>query len=289
VKHLAKNPPSTPWIRTGEPLLWLNSAGHQIINRNDGYSFDCRGRPDPHLALQLTIRGAGFYERDGKRVLLEAGMAFVDVMPGDFRYGYPIDATEDYEQVWCDMHGPTATALWEHIMTTYGHIVSLGAKNPVTPLMLAIAHEHSHRLHYDRYLLSSQLYHLLMTLIATLSASRLANAPLTARAMNAIHKRGLEAECTVEDIAEEIGCSREHLTRVFSSATGVTPADYLLQHRLSEAARQLRVSGEKLDAIARRCGFSGANYFCRAFRKHTGVTPNEYRQRPWFTNMVREK
>jgi AraC-like DNA-binding protein len=174
-------------------------------------------------------------------------------------------------------------------MTTYGHIVSLGAKNPVTPLMLAIAHEHSHRLHYDRYLLSSQLYHLLMTLIATLSASRLANAPLTARAMNAIHKRGLEAECTVEDIAEEIGCSREHLTRVFSSATGVTPADYLLQHRLSEAARQLRVSAEKLDAIARRCGFSGANYFCRAFRKHTGVTPNEYRQRPWFTNMVREK
>jgi len=287
MKHLARNPPSTPWIRTSEPLIWLNSSGHQVINRNDGYSFDCRHRGDAHLALQLTIAGAGFYERGGQRVLLEPGMAFVDVMPGDFRYGYPLEMTQEYEQVWCDMHGPTAAALWEHIITTYGNVIALGEQNPVAPLMLAIAHEHSHRLHYDRYLLSSQLYHMLMTLIASLSASRLATAPLISRAMNAIHKHGLEPDCNVETIAEEIGCSREHLTRVFSSATGVTPADYLMQHRLSEAARQLRVSVEKLDSIARRCGFSGANYFCRAFRKHTGVTPNEYRQRPWFTKVVR--
>jgi AraC-like DNA-binding protein len=289
MKHLAKNPPSTPWIRTNEPLLWLNSAGHQVINRNDGYFFDCKKNKDPHLALQLTIAGAGFYERDGKRVLLQPGMAFVDVMPGDFRYGYPMESTQDYEQVWCDMHGPTATALWDHVMSTYGHVISLGAQNPVAPLMLAIAYEHSKRLHYDRYLLSSQLYHMLMTLIATLSATRLANAPLISRAMNAIHKHGLELECNVENIAEDIGCSREHLTRVFSTATGVTPADYLMQHRLNEAARQLRGSGEKLDIIARRCGFSGANYFCRAFRKHTGLTPNEYRQRPWFTKLLNQE
>src|SRR5437763_1630910 len=129
MKHLARNPPSTPWIRTSEPLIWLNSSGHQAIIPNAVYSFDYR-------------------------------------------------------------HGADA---------------------------------------------------------------RLATAPLISRAMNAIHKHGLEPDCNVETIAEEIGCSREHLTRVFSSATGVTPADYLMQHRLSEAARQLRVSVEKLDSIARRC------------------------------------
>ena len=85
-----------------------------------------------------------------------------------------------------------------------------------------------------------------------------------------------------EQIARELDCSREHLTRQFKVATGVSPSDYLLQHRLRIAARELR--HERRQAGTDRatcCGFSGANYFCRAFHRYQGLTPRQFRSQPW--------
>jgi len=46
------------------------------------------------------------------------------------------------------------------------------------------------------------------------------------------------------------------------------------------ACDRLRRTDDKLDTIALACGFAGANYFCRIFRKHFGLTPAEFRRRP---------
>ena len=281
MKRIIKNPPNTPWVRTDEPLMWLHGAGHEIIGPSDKYFFDARKRHDTHFVIQLTLRGAGFYERGGARTLIHPGMAFVDEMPSDFRYGYPQELTEEYEQVWVDVSGPVALDLSKHLKGSYGPVINLGAENPIATQMLSLAREHASGLHFDRYLLASQIYHLFMTIFSTLNATRQNASPLAANAIEIIHSRGLDDQYNVEAIANTLGCSREHLTRTFRSATGVGPGDYLLQHRLREAARQLRESREKLDLIAKRCGFSGANYFCRAFRKYAGMSPTDYRMQPW--------
>ena len=90
----------------------------------------------------------------------------------------------------------------------------------------------------------------------------------------------MDGSCTVESVADELGCSREHLTREFKSAMGVGPADFLAQQRLKQASAELRGTEDKLETIAARCGFSNATYFCRVFRKFTGVTPSQYRHKP---------
>lgn len=281
MKKLAQNPTSTHWARTDEPLFWLSGAGHEIVYPADGYWCDCRIRNDPHLAFQMTLSGAGFYERDGKRMLLKPGMAFFDIMPGDFRYGFPAGAEQEYELVWVDMAGPAAESMWRHIMSAFGNVLSFGPDDPIAPMMLAIARQHAGSAHFDRYVLSAQLYDLLMTVISTLNNTRVATTPLVLRAMELIRKKGLQPNCSVEGIADEAGCSREHLTREFKAAMGVGPADCLMQHRLRQAAHLLRKNGDKLEIVAARCGFSGANYFCRVFRQQMGVTPNQYRARSW--------
>ncbi|MCW8131341.1 MAG: AraC family transcriptional regulator [Planctomycetota bacterium] len=281
MRRLAHNPPSTPWARTGEPLLWLNGAGHEVISSGDPYYYDCRKRPDPHYAFQLTLKGKGLYERDGRTTLLTPGMAFVDFMPGDFRYGFPPGSTEDYEIVWLDLDGPAAEALWNHVNTNFGRVVSLGPVNPVAPLALAIAYQHAHERHHDRYLLSSQLYEVLMTLLSVLNRSRVTTAPLVTAALDLIHRKGLDRDCNVEWIAENLSCSREHFTRIFREAIGVGPGEYLIQHRIRSSIRMLLDTRDKLEKIARRCGFSGANYYCRVFRERTNLTPKAFREQPW--------
>lgn len=272
---------SAPWARTDEPLLWLVGTGHRTVTRDSGYHFDCRLRTDAHLGLQLTLAGEGYYERGGRTIPLPAGCAFFDVFPGDFRYGYPAGATAPYEHAWINFQGPTARRLWEQARGRFGPVLDLGTGSPLAPLMLTVVREHASGLLSDRYLASARLYEVLMRLLSLQSRTRLATSPLVQRALAAIHRRGLEADWDIGALADDMQVSREHLARAFSTATGLAPKAYLLQHRLQRAQQELRAGGDGLDAIARRCGFNGANYFCRAFRRRYGLTPGAFRSQPW--------
>jgi AraC-like DNA-binding protein len=271
-----------PWVRTSEPLLWLNGAGHEIRTSRREYFFDSRKRPDdPHVVLQLTISGSGYYERGGKGVLLPAGAAFLDVIPGNFRYGYPPAGSEPYEQVFVGLAGRVARRWCSRIVGEFGHVLHFGASNALEPLMLSIARQHVDRALGDRYLVSARLYQLLMTVYSALNQSRVATAPLVSQAVSTIEERAADPSFNVTTLARELSCSREHITRLFQSSVNVSPLDYLTQHRLRLVAGELRARRGKLEHIAQRCGFSGANYLCRVFRRQYGVTPAQARARPW--------
>jgi len=287
------SPDLSPWVQTDEPLLWLIGAGHEIRYSQDEYFHDSRSRVDlPHIVLQLTIRGSGWYERGGKGVRLKPGMAFLDVIPGDFRYGYPPDTREPYEQVFVSPRGPSATDWCQRVIQKFGHVLDFGPANAVEPLLLAIAryrHQKSSRTpgrtdlaeHTDRYLMSARLYQLLMTVLSALNRSRAGTVPLVADAIVLIEARAADPSFNVKALASALGCSREHLARSFQASLNVSPLDYLTQHRLRLAVAALRTSVDKLDQVASRCGFSGANYFCRVFRQHHGISPARARRQPW--------
>lgn len=81
----------------------------------------------------------------------------------------------------------------------------------------------------------------------------------------------------VEELADQLGVSKSHLVRVFGQALGTTPGRYLTDTRI-EAARQLLGRGYALEVVATLCGFSGANYLCKVFKRETGQTPAQYRR-----------
>ena len=100
--------------------------------------------------------------------------------------------------------------------------------------------------------------------------------PLVAEAVLTIRNNYM-ALYGVEDLAEALGVSKCHLVRVFSAEMGVPPGKYLTRTRL-EAAKLLLMEREyNLDTIANLCGFSGANYLCRVFRREEGLSPLAWR------------
>jgi len=271
---------TTLWVRTSEDLFWIGGAGHET--RDASYFFDSRTRTDrPHYVLQLTLAGEGYYERNRIRTLLKPGMAFLDMIPGDFRYGSPPGARLAYEQVFVSFTGPACEAICRRITDEFGHILTLGRKSSVETMMLALAHQHASGTLRDRYIISGNLYQLLMTVISTLKSSQLATSPLLHQAIGLVHDHWHEHAFNVQKVAHRLSCSREHLTRQFREATGVSAGDYITQHRLGMSASLLRQTDHKLEVIAHQCGFASANYFCRAFRKRYGITPAQFRRTPW--------
>ena len=274
---------SNLWLRTEEPLLWLDGCGHETHD-STRYGFACLQRRDkPHYVLQLTLAGQGFYTRASQRHLLPAGCAFLDRIPGPFRYGYAVESRWPYEQVYIGF-SLSAETWFRQIIKTFGHVLPFGPRSAVETLMLSIVHQHQAGIFRDRYTVSGQLYQVLMTIMSTLHLSRLAATGRMHQAITLIHELGHDPNFNIQTLALRLHCTREHLCRQFHLATGITPNDYLVQHRLSLATRLLRQSDEKLDNLARRSGFNSANYLCRVFRRQFAVSPAEFRRRPWMVS-----
>ncbi len=75
------------------------------------------------------------------------------------------------------------------------------------------------------------------------------------------------------------GRSPEHINRVVRQALGKTTTDMVNEIRLEYAARQLRMTDQKIAEIAFDCGLSNLGHFYHLFQKRFQLTPRRYRLR----------
>jgi AraC-like DNA-binding protein len=67
--------------------------------------------------------------------------------------------------------------------------------------------------------------------------------------------------------------------RVFKAAYGETPGQYLSRRRIERAEELLRTADLAVTEICSLVGFSSLGTFCATFKRQTGMTPSEYRDR----------
>jgi AraC family transcriptional regulator len=90
-------------------------------------------------------------------------------------------------------------------------------------------------------------------------------------------RTNLSADIEVAELAGLVRLSPHYFSLVFRQAVGVTPHQYILQERISEACRILGTGEMTLAELATHLGFSDQSHFSRAFRKVTGTTPGAFR------------
>ena len=83
----------------------------------------------------------------------------------------------------------------------------------------------------------------------------------------------------IEELAREIGMSPRTLIRRFKRATGKMPGNYLRVFRVSVARNLLETSKDTVQSVSSAVGYSDLTFFRRLFKRHTGMTPTEYRAR----------
>jgi AraC-like DNA-binding protein len=83
---------------------------------------------------------------------------------------------------------------------------------------------------------------------------------------------------TVASLARRLGLSRSAFAARFTELVGEPPLRYLARLRISVAAHRLRLSDDKLSAIAAAAGYESAAAFVKSFKRHMGMTPSDYRR-----------
>lgn len=86
-----------------------------------------------------------------------------------------------------------------------------------------------------------------------------------------------QEQISVESLAESLHLNRSYLSTLFRAHSGMSIMQYLQHYRILHAITLLERSNKSIKEIASDVGFSDAMYFSRLFKKHTGMTPSEYR------------
>lgn len=91
-----------------------------------------------------------------------------------------------------------------------------------------------------------------------------------------LHEQFLEPP-KLAAIGESVGVHPAHLAREFRKHFRFTVGEYLRRLRVEHACRELSASEATLAQIALNAGFSDQSHFSRVFKRHTSMTPSEYR------------
>lgn len=87
------------------------------------------------------------------------------------------------------------------------------------------------------------------------------------------------ADHRLSALSERCGFSERHVTRLFQSELGTTPARYVERVRLEAARDLLEQTRLSLEVVAARSGLGSAETLRRIFVRELGVAPNAYRRR----------
>lgn len=84
-------------------------------------------------------------------------------------------------------------------------------------------------------------------------------------------------DLSVKAIADRVFLHPVYLSKIYKSETGEGLGDYIIRKRMERALYLLKHTNKKIYEITAELGYQNPQYFSKMFRKHYGMTPNEYR------------
>ena len=91
-----------------------------------------------------------------------------------------------------------------------------------------------------------------------------------------ILENDLKNETSIKEIANLCHVSESTFRRMFREYTGKSPVEYRIEKRISYAKMLLKTGGMTIFEVSIETGFDDPAYFCRVFKKQTGITAGQY-------------
>lgn len=92
-------------------------------------------------------------------------------------------------------------------------------------------------------------------------------------------ERNLKKGISLEDVANHVNISTYYLSKIFKKEMGVNFITYVTDRKMDMAKEMLVNTDIPVLNIALDLAYNEANYFSKAFKKKTGLTPSEYREK----------
>jgi two-component system response regulator YesN len=99
-----------------------------------------------------------------------------------------------------------------------------------------------------------------------------------AKVFNYIYANLFRYDLSLDEISDHTGFSPQYVSRIFRDTMGLPFTEFIAGKRTDFAKYLLYSTDQSVTDVARFVGYLDVNYFCRVFKKATGMTPNDYRR-----------
>lgn len=260
------------------PLIVGSCGTYRLYNRPRLPSYRPRGRVDYQL-LYIAQGKAHFFFKEGEDTVVTAG-TMVLYRPREMqRYVYyGEDKTEVF---WVHFTGSRVKL----ILRGFGfpekeHLIHTGVSREYKDIYRKMIRElQMCRPHYEEY-----LTYLLTELFILVERHPTETVRLTSYAEDEMEAAAdhftqyYNRDINIAEYAARHGMSTSWFIRNFKLVCGMTPMQYVLSVRISNAQYLLETTSYGIGEIAQIVGYDDALYFSRFFKKHVGITPTEYRK-----------
>lgn len=86
---------------------------------------------------------------------------------------------------------------------------------------------------------------------------------------------------TLTNVAQHFHFNPSYLSSYFSTHMKEGFSEYLNRVRIEEASKLLVAGTAPISEISGIVGYSDHSYFCKVFKKMTGLSPSQFRRRQW--------
>ena len=91
-------------------------------------------------------------------------------------------------------------------------------------------------------------------------------------------ENNLSLDISLQMVADHVYLHPAYLSKIYKGETGEGFSEFLCRKKMEKAADLLKNSKQKIYEISMDLGYKDTSYFIRKFKKHFGITPQEYRQ-----------
>lgn len=182
---------------------------------------------------------------------------------------------------------PTVEIVDGSVITDEGRIYSSGGANSCWNLLLYLLEKYTDR---DTAVLASKYF--------AIDIDRNSQAAFTiftgqkdhhdkeVLAAQEMIERTYAERMTVDELADKVNVSRRSFERRFKFATNNTPVEYMQRVRIEAAKRHFEGTNKNVAEVMYDVGYTDTKAFREVFKKITGLTPIEYRNK--YSKMVVE-
>lgn len=257
--------------------IYLTTCG---IQNCVGRHYFGPGKRDEYI-LHFVSDGKGIFKFNGKEYELTRGDVFL-VKP-DTEVYYEADENTPWSYMWVGFNGIKASSYLASAGLEGDNVISKCENTPIifSFVQQMIMYRHltlANELRRESALL--QIFSVLMEEYKhTLPKEERYDYPYQIYVDQAVDyiEHNYRSNIKINDLASYIGIDRSYLTNIFKSVMNLSPQEYLMHYRMEQSMSMLKNTDKKIGEIAINVGYGDQLTFSKMFKKHTGVSPSEYR------------
>ena len=264
-------------VDNSKPIL-VTAAGYYRVHTSEVIETD---RPNGRGDYQLLYISAGklhLYVDGEERIITKGNMLLF--RPGETQI-YNLYSADKPETYWVHFTGSDVDLLLDYYgMPKDENVFFTGTSPDYQWLFKQMIQElQLCRVNYED-LLNMNLRHIFLMINRFLKEGTELDSDALDEVERATHyfNENYNLNICIKDYANERHMSECWFNRTFKHVTKVTPMQYIIQLRMTNALNLLEHTNYNIIQVANAVGYDDAYYFSRLFKKNIGVSPTEYRK-----------